>query len=65
MNYIMIYHFKKKKWILKFIEYLKKLLCSFCDKKEYVVHIRTLKETLNRRLTLQNVDAVVKFNQKV
>ena len=34
------------------------------DKKEYGVHIRNLKETLNNGLVLKKVHSVIKFNQK-
>ena len=35
------------------------------DKKEYVIHIRNLKQTLNHVLVLKKVHGVMKFNQKV
>ena len=34
------------------------------DKKEYVVHIRTLKQTWNHGLILKKVHRVIHFNQK-
>ena len=33
-------------------------------KKEYVVRIRTLKQTLNHESVLKNIHTVIKFNQK-
>ena len=34
------------------------------DQKEYVIHIRSLKETLNHGLVLRKVHRVITFNQK-
>ena len=34
------------------------------DKKEYVIHIRNLKQTLNHGLVLKKVYRLIKFNQK-
>ena len=34
------------------------------DKKEYVIHIRNLKQALNHTLELKKVHRVIKFNQK-
>ena len=34
------------------------------DKKEYVVHIRTLKQALNHGLILKKVYRVIQFNQE-
>ena len=34
------------------------------DKKNYVVHIRALKQALNHGLILKNVHRVIQFNQK-
>ena len=34
-------------------------------KKEYVIHIRNLKQALNHVLVLKKVHGVMKFNQKV
>ena len=34
------------------------------DKKEYVIHIRNLKQALNHTLELKKVHRVTKFNQK-
>ena len=35
-----------------------------CDKKEYVLHIRNLKQALDHRLVLKKVHEVIKFNEK-
>ena len=42
-----------------------KLVPNLHDKKEYVIHVRNLKEALNHGLVLQKVHGTVKFNQKV
>ena len=34
------------------------------DKKEYVIHVRNLKQSLNQGLFLKKVHKVIKFNQK-
>ena len=34
------------------------------DKKEYVVHIRALKQALNHGLMLQKIRRVIQFNQE-
>ena len=34
------------------------------DKNNYVIHIRSLKQALDRRLTLKKVYRVIQFNQK-
>ena len=34
------------------------------DKKEYVIHVRNLKQSLNQGLVLKKVHKVIKFNQK-
>ena len=34
------------------------------DKKNYVVHIKALKQALNHGLILKNVHRVIQFNQK-
>ena len=41
-----------------------KLACNLCDKKDYVVHIRSLKQALNHGLILKKVHRVVQFNQE-
>ena len=35
-----------------------------CDKKNYVVHIRSLKQALNHGLILKKVQRVLQFNQE-
>ena len=41
-----------------------KLVCNLCDNKEYVVHIKALKQALNHGLILKNVQRVIQFNQE-
>ena len=41
-----------------------KLVCNLYDKKEYVVHIRALKQALNHGLILKKVHRVIQFNQE-
>ena len=41
-----------------------KLVCNPHDKKNYVVYIRALKQTLNRGLILKKEHRVIQFNQK-
>ena len=41
-----------------------KLVCNVHDKKNYVTHIKALKQTLNHGLILQKVNRVIQFNQK-
>ena len=41
-----------------------KLLANLHDKKEYVIHIRNLKQELNHGLVLKKEHRVIKFNQK-
>ena len=41
-----------------------KLVCNLFDKKEYVVHIRALKQALNHGLMLQKIRRVIQFNQE-
>ena len=38
------------------IEKVEKLVANFCDKTEYVMHIRNLKQALNHGLALKKVD---------
>ena len=42
----------------------KKLFCSIEDKKKYVIHIRALKQALNRGLKLTKVHRIIQFKQK-
>ena len=46
------------------IDKCKKVACNLFDKKRYVVHIRSLKQTLNHWLTLNKVHRVIQFNQE-
>ena len=46
------------------IEQVEKLVTNLYDKTEYVIHIRKLKQALNRGLILKKVHRVVQFNQK-
>ena len=41
-----------------------KLVCNLYDKKEYVVHIRALKQALNHGLIFKKVHRVIQFNQE-
>ena len=43
---------------------MNKLLFNVNDKKNYVVHIKALKQALNYGLILKKVDRVIQFNQK-
>ena len=47
----------------KKVEKVEKLICSIED-KEYVIHIRALKQALNHGLKLKKVHRVIQFNQK-
>ena len=42
----------------------KKLVCNLYDTKNYVVHIRSLKQALNHGLILKKVHRVIQFNQE-
>ena len=46
------------------IDKCKKLVCNFCNKKKYVVHIKSLKQALNHGLKLKKFHRIIKFNQK-
>ena len=46
------------------IDTCNKLVCNLYDKKNYVVHIRSLKQALNHGLILEKVHRVIEFNQK-
>ena len=41
-----------------------KLVCNLYNKKDYVIHIRSLKQALNHGLILKKVHRVIQFNQK-
>ena len=43
---------------------VKKLICDIEDKKKYVIHIRVLKQGLNRGLQLKNVHRIIQFKQR-
>ena len=43
----------------------KKLVCNLYDKKDYVDHIRSLKQALNNELKIKKIHRVLKFNQNV
>ena len=45
------------------IEKVKNML-STCMIKEYVIHIRSLKQALNHGLVLKKLHRVIKFNQE-
>ena len=42
----------------------RKLACNLCDKNNYVVYLRSLKQTLNHGLILKKVHRVIQFNQE-
>ena len=42
----------------------KKLVCNLYDKKDYVDHIRSLKQALNHGLKIKKIHEVLKFNQR-
>ena len=46
------------------IDKCSKLVCNLYDKNNYVVHIRSLKQALNRGLILKKVHRVIQFNQE-
>ena len=50
---------KKKK-----IEKVEKLICSIEDKEKYVIHIRALKQALNRGLNFKKGYRIIQFKQK-
>ena len=47
------------------IENVKKLVTNLHDKKEYVIHILSLKQELNYRLMSKKVLRVIELSQKV
>ena len=47
------------------IENVKKLVTNLLDKKEYVIHILSLKQELNYRLMSKKVLRVIELSQKV
>ena len=42
----------------------KKLVCNLYDKKDYVDHIRSLKQALNHGLKIKKIHKVLKFHQR-
>ena len=48
----------------KKIEKCNKLVCDFHEKKNYVVHIKALKQALNHGLIPKKMHRVIQFNQK-
>ena len=46
------------------IDKCKKLVFNLYDKKDHIVHIRSLKQALNDGLLLKKVHRVIQFNQK-
>ena len=48
----------------KKIEKRNKLVCDFHEKKNYVIHIKALKQALNHGLKLKKVHRLIQFNQK-
>ena len=46
------------------IDKCKKLVCNLRNKKNYVVHIRSLKQALNYGLKLKKVHRIIEFNQE-
>ena len=42
----------------------KKLVCNLHNKKEFLAHIRALKQALNHGLRLKKIHRVIQFNQK-
>ena len=42
----------------------KKLVCNLFNKKKYVAHINTLKQTLNHGLKFKKIHRVIEFNQE-
>ena len=46
------------------IDKCKKLVCNLYNKKNYVVHIKSLKQALHYGLKLEKVHRVIEFNQE-
>ena len=59
--FIAIYHFYLKERKSKNVT---SLFVTFLTKKNYVVHIKPLKQALNHGLILKNLHRVIQFNQK-
>ena len=45
-------------------EKVEKTVMNLHNKKQYVIHIKTLKQILNHKSVLKKVRIVIKFNQK-
>ena len=43
---------------------VEKLVCSLNDKKEHIVHLRTLEQAINHGLVLKKVHRAIKLNQE-
>ena len=61
MNFMMIYRFLSERTKIKWVE---KLGGNLLDEKEYVIHQRNLKVTLNHKLVLKKVYRNIKFTVK-
>ena len=46
------------------IDKYNKLVCNLCDKEDYIVHIRALKQALRHGLILKKVHRVIQFNKE-
>ena len=46
------------------IDKCKKLVCNLCHKNKYIVHIKSLKQTLNHGLKLKKINRIIEFNQE-
>ena len=46
------------------IDKCNKIVCNLYDKKDYVVHITSLKQALNHGLILKKVHRVIQFDQE-
>ena len=46
------------------IDKYKKLVCNLHNKKNYVIHINSLKQALNHELKLKKVHRIIEFNQE-
>ena len=49
---------------IKKVNKLKKLIYGIEGKKKYVIHVRTLKQSLNKDLRLKKVRRIIQFKQK-
>ena len=48
----------------KKVNKIEKLICNIEGKEKYVVHIKVLKQALNRGSVFKKVHRVIQFNQK-